>query len=123
MRKANISGKVDITIRERFKAKCEKNGQTVSEVISLLVENYIADVPICSFDQFKEQYNTDSANIQNLLKKSVGVNLNFINAFAQHINKMFSFIVAGIKLLGYQNKSIEKWFDSMPVIPSITTAN
>jgi len=123
MKKANISGKVDISIRDKFKAKCETNGQTVSEVIAQLVENYTADVPICNFDQFKVQYNNDIANIQNLLKKSVGVNLNFINAYAQHINKMFSFIVAGIKLLGFQNKSIKKWFKNMPDMSTINVAN
>ena len=41
MKKTIISRKVDIQISDKLKAKCERNGQTVSEVIAQFAENYI----------------------------------------------------------------------------------
>jgi hypothetical protein len=123
MKKTIISGKVDIQISDKLKAKCERNGQTVSEVIAQFAENYISETSSFDFAQFKEQYNNDIANIQSLLKQSVAANLNLTNAYVQQINKMFNFIIAGIKVLGHHNKSIEKWFEKMPMVSKINLAN
>ena len=105
-----VSTRISDDVYQKLKFICKKKNQSCYQILANLIERYIDD-PNCFDHQTIPNIQFDASLMEQ--QETIIDMLTTIQAMLENIRNLTNFIIAGIKIIGNGNKSVDHLFSRL----------